>query len=528
MGVPVPSRMRARVQAGWHVRMTGPVARLLIGAAVLAGAAPHVHAQRHAIDPLSLAYDENCSVCHGEHLEGTGQGTPLVGVPLRYGESLAELTASIADGAPAQGMPAWSGILPETEIRKLAIYVSEQRANLPRDDTRRDMALTIPGGTVASALHDFRIETFATGSDPHPFSIAPLPDGRFLLTEKKRGLRIVSADGVVSPFVEGTPKTYAEDDPDDHWASPLHGVGWLLDVAAHPDYERNGWIYLQFGDRCSDCNASGGTVSMNQLARGRVDDGRWVDGETLWRADLEDYTWRSDMGAGGRICFDGDGHVFISIGVKGPATHLGIQDLGAPFGKIHRMHDDGRVPADNPFVDLAGALPTTWTYGHRSPQGLEFNRRTGQLWGTEMGPRGGDEINLLRPGRNYGWPLTSRGVEYDGTPVEYGKDLGITFDLEDIEQPVVDLTPSPAVSSFVFYEGDAFPAWRGHMLVGSLRAADLFRVEVDGDRFVEKETLIEDLARVRDIEMGVDGLVYLLLEHATGWTIVRLAPAAAG
>ena len=528
MGVPVPSRMRARVQAGRHVRMTGPVARLLIGAAVLAGAAPHVHAQRHAIDPLSLAYHEYCGVCHGENLEGTAQGTPLAGVALRYGDSAGEIGASIASGFPAQGMPGWSGILPETEIRKLAMYVSERRVNLDRQDTRRDMALAIPDGTVASALHDFRIESFAQGSDPHPFSIASLPDGRFLLTEKKRGLRIVSANGVVAPFVEGTPKTYAQDDPDDRWANPQHGVGWLLDVAAHPDYERNGWIYLQFGDRCSDCNASGGTVSMNRLVRGRIEDGRWIDEETLWRADLEDYTWRSDMGAGGRICFDGDGHVFLSIGVKGLATHLGIQDLSKPYGKVHRMRDDGRVPVDNPFVDVAGALPTIWTYGHRSPQGLEFNRHTERLWSTEMGPRGGDEINLLLPGRNYGWPLTSRGVEYDGTPVEYGEDLGITFALEDIEQPVVDLTPSPAVSSFVFYDGDAFPAWRNHMLVGSLRGADLFRVQVDGDRFVGKETLIEDLARIRDIEVGFDGLVYLVLEHATGWTIVRLAPVMEG
>ena len=499
----------------------------LAGVVVLAGIAFEVRAQRYEIDPLSLAYNENCSVCHGENLEGTGQGTPLVGVALRYGESLGEVTASIADGSPAQGMPAWTGILPGTEIRKLAIYVTERRADIPRDDNRRDMALAIPGGTVASALHDFRIETFATGPDPYPFSIAPLPDGAFLLTEKMRGLRVVSADGVPSPLVEDTPKAYA-DDPDDRYVSPHQGVGWLLDVAPHPDYERNGWIYLQFGDRCSGCNAFDATVSMNRLVRGRIEDGRWVDEELLWRADLEDYTPRADVAAGGRICFDGDGHVYISVGMKGPADYLGIQNLSEPYGKVHRMHDDGRIPMDNPFVDVAGALPTTWTYGHRSTQGLEFNRRTGQLWGTEMGPRGGDEINLLRAGRNYGWPLHSRGVNYDGTPVEWGKELGIAFDPEDIEQPVVDLTPSPAVSSFVFYEGDAFPAWRGHMLVASLRAADLFRVEVDGDRLVRQETLIEDLARIRDIEVGVDGLVYLVLEHATGWRIVRLVPVAAG
>ena len=494
-----------------------------IGVLVLAGIGPHVYATSQDFDPLTVAYDENCSVCHGENLEGAAQGTPLVGVALQYGDSLGEVTASIADGFPAQGMPGWSEILPETEIHKLAIYISERRANLDRRDLRRDMPLTVPGGTVASALHDFRIETFATGLDPLPFSIAPLPDGRLLLAEKRRGLRIVSADGVFSPYIEGTPTAYA-DNSGGRFSNPQRGTGWMLDVATHPDYARNGWIYLQFGDRCDDCNAVGGAVSMNRLVRARIEDGRWVDEETLWRTAVENYTYRADMSAGGRICFDDAGHVYISIGFKGPAKHLGIQDLGEPYGKIHRVHDDGTIPADNPFVDVAGALPTIWTYGHRSPQGLEFNRRTGQLWSTEMGPRGGDEINLLLPGRNYGWPLYSKGVDYDGTPVEYGKELGITFDLEDIEQPVVDLTPSPAVSSFVFYDGDAFPAWRNHLLVGSLRATDLYRVEVDGDRLVRKETLIADLARIRDVEVGPDGLVYLLLEHASGGLIVRLVP----
>ncbi len=517
-------RPRADGLAGPRRRFTA----FVIAGVVLVCAASNVHAQRYEVDPLSLAYAEHCGVCHGENLEGSALGTPLVGAALQHGDTAAEIGASIANGFPAQGMPGWSEVLAEPEIRNLAIYISDLRANIDRRDTRRDVPLTIPEGAVAGELHDFRVEAFASGSATKIYSIAPLPDGGFLLTEKRRGVRVVSADGVVSPPIEGTPKVDLNDDPDGRWPNRPHGLGWLMEVATHPDYERNGWIYLQYGDRCIDCNAVGGAVSMSRLVRGRIEDGRWVDEEALWGVGVERYTWRTDMAAGGRICFDDDGHVFISVGFKGLTAYHGIQDLSEPYGKIHRMHDDGRVPADNPFVDVPGAWPTTWTYGHRAPEGLEFNRRTGQLWSTEMGPRGGDEINLLLPGRNYGWPLTSKGVDYDGTPVEYGKELGITFDLADIEQPVVDLTPAPAVSSFVFYDGDAFPAWRNHMLVGSLRATDLFRVEVDGDRFVEQETLIEDLARIRDVEVGVDGLVYLLLEHGTGWDIVRLVPAAGG
>ena len=301
-----------------------------------------------------------------------------------------------------------------------------------------------------------------------------------------------------------------------------------MDVALHPDYENNGWVYLHHGDRCSDCNVrsrqSGDVVSMNALVRGRIENGLWVDEETIWRADIETYTATPDMAAGGRIAFDHEGYVFISVGMKGPSNYQGIQDLRQPYGKIHRMHDDGRIPSDNPFTNVAGAQKTTWSYGHRSPQGLEFNLETGQLWGTEMGPRGGDELNLLRPGRNFGWPLYSKGVDYDGTPVEYGKELGIEFELEDIEQPVLDWTPSPAISSFIFYLGDAFPDWKQNVIVGTLKATELYRVVLENDKVVHTEILLKDFTRIRDIETGPDGAIYLLLEHASGGQIVRLVP----
>jgi glucose/arabinose dehydrogenase len=302
--------------------------------------------------------------------------------------------------------------------------------------------------------------------------------------------------------------------------SMVYGLGWMLDVALHPDYAENGWIYLHFGDRCRDCS-----TSMNKLIRGRIEDGRWVDEETVWRAEPDTYTGTPDVGAGGRIAFDDRGHVFLSVGIKGPSDHEGIQDLSLPYGKIHRVHDDGRIPADNPFLNVPGALKSIWTYGHRSPQGLEFDPLTGRLWSTEMGPRGGDEFNLLLPGRNYGWPLYSKGVNYDGTPVEYGKQLGIPLDLAAIEQPVVDLTPSPAVASFILYRGDAFPAWANDAIVGTLKATELYRFEIEGERVVHRETLLRGLARIRDVAAGPDGFVYLLLEHASGGRIVRLVPA---
>jgi glucose/arabinose dehydrogenase len=240
---------------------------------------------------------------------------------------------------------------------------------------------------------------------------------------------------------------------------------------------------------------------------------------------MERYTAMPDMAAGGRIAFDDDDHVFLTIGIKGGSETAGVQDLSMPYGKILRLNDDGSIPDDNPFVGRENALASIWTYGHRSPQGLEFDPRTDRLWGTEMGQRGGDEVNLLSRGKNYGWPLVSRGLKYDGTPVDYGKALGIEFDPNDIVQPVVDLTPSPAVASFVFYDGRAFPTGRQNMIVGTLKATELYRIVLDGDRAVHRETLLSGHGRIRDIETGPDGNVYLLLEQAQGSRIVRLVPA---
>jgi aldose sugar dehydrogenase len=479
-------------------------------------------------DPFAAPYAEVCAVCHGANLEGAAQGTPLAGRDLRHGNSVDQIAKSIADGFSQAGMPAFSATMDAVKIRRLAIFISEKRSQLAYTDFKISSPATVPEGPIKSEKHTFRIETFVTGLDPLPYSIASLPDGSILLTEKTRGLSIISPSGKQSELIKGTPKAY-----DDGFEVPgillVFGMGYLLDVAPHPDYAKNGWIYLVYTDRCSDCNETGRKarrpVSMITVIRGRIRNGEWVDQESIWKTDIANYTPTPDMAAGGRIAFDGKGHVYFSVGIKGVSESAGIQDLGLPYGKIHRVNDDGSIPKDNPFVAVPGALPSIWSYGHRSPQGLEFNRKTRQLWGTEMGQRGGDEVNLLLPGKNYGWPLHSKGLKYDGTPVDFGKELGIEFDLKDIVQPVVDLTPSPAVSSFVFYDGKAFSKWRGNMLVGTLKATELYRMEMKGDRVVRTETLLKGMGRIRDVEVGRDGAVYLLIEHHHGGRILKLVPA---
>lgn len=476
-------------------------------------------------EPFAPLYADNCAVCHGESFEGNALGPALVGRPLNHGDTVAELTRSIAAGYPERGMPPWAGALDEGQIRSLAILIAEKRVGRTFTDFKTDKALAIPTAPITTELHRFRLETVATGLSSKPFSIAPLPDGSILLSEKKEGLSIISPDGEPSAPIVGTPDT-AESSIDVMGLD--YGLGWLLDVAPHPDYEENGWIYLVHTHICESCGDDGGDTllpnTMNRLVRGRIRDGEWQDEEVIWQVPNDFYSPVPDLGAGGRLAFDPEGYAFISVGMKGLGNFVGIQELHTPYGKVHRVHDDGRIPEDNPYANVAGAMASIWTYGHRSPQGLEYDPAAGKLWETEMGPRGGDEVNLLQPGRNYGWPLYSKGVDYDGTPVEYWKELGIEFDLEDIEQPVVDLTPSPAVSSFVIYTGNRFPAWQGNFLVGSLKATELYRFVIVDDKLVHSELLIEDLARIRDIEMADDGTLYLLLEHGAGSQIVRMVP----
>ncbi len=472
-------------------------------------------------------YVAECATCHGDGFEGTSRGPALASAtPTAMGTQESIITA-ITNGKPEMGMPAFGETLDANQIKRLAILIAEVQLAGVKDGDYYNVkdAFSLPEAPLQTEHHTFSVQSVATNLDPLPYSIAPLPDGRILVTEKLHGLRIVEKDGSLSPLIAGTPETNSEvyEDPS---LFIKYGGGWMLDVALHPDYATNGWIYLTYGDRCSNCNylsrTSGSDVSMLKLIRGRIADDQWIDEETIWQADSTWYTPTPDITLGGRMAFDGSDYLYFTVGMKGIANYMGIQELNQPAGKIHRIHLDGSIPADNPFVGDEKAVQSIWSYGHRSPQGLEFNPRTRQLWGTEMGPRGGDEVNLIDAGKNYGWPLHSLGLDYDGSPVEYGELLGITVDLTEIEQPKVDLTPSPAVSSFIIHDGSAFPEWKDNLLVGSLKATELYRMVVEGDEVVHQETIISDLARIRDIEHGADGTIYLLLEHDTGGHIVKL------
>jgi glucose/arabinose dehydrogenase len=318
-----------------------------------------------------------------------------------------------------------------------------------------------------------------------------------LVTEKNGRLRIVE-NGKPGAPIAGVPAVKAD------------GQGGLLDVAAHPDYAKNGWVYLSYSDPGENGSA------MTAVVRGRLRDGRLVDQQVLFEAPAA--TYRSGgVHFGSRFAFDGQGHLFFSIGERGQMDDA--QDLTRPNGKVHRIWDDGRVPEDNPFAKRPGAIPTIWSYGHRNPQGLAREPGTGALWDAEHGPRGGDELNRVEVGKNYGWPLITYGMNYDGTPIT------AKTAAEGLEQPVVYWTPSIAVSSIDFYSGDRFPRWKGNVLLGSLAAEELRRIVVSNGKATKQELLFKGIGRVRDVVVGPDGCVYLALHGPD--RVARLVPAEA-
>ena len=349
-------------------------------------------------------------------------------------------------------------------------------------------------GSVFSTEHTgFRVVTVSTGL-VHPWGLAFLPDGRMLVTERSGQLRLVSNDGKLSDPLGGVPDVFAR------------GQGVLLDVALDPDFEKNSLVYLSYSEPGKD---GAGTA----VGRGRLSGNRLVSFSTIFRQIPKTKT---NVHFGSRLAFARDGKLFITLGERGERNRA--QDFSIHRGQVIRINPDGSVPKDNPYVGKAGYRPETWSHGHRNPQSAAIHPDTGDLWTVEHGARGGDEINIPRAGRNYGWPVISYGVHYSGFKI------GVGTHKEGMEQPVYYWDPSIAPSGMVFYTGDRFPAWKGNLLVGALKGRMLVRLKLDGDKVVNEERLLRSMGRrIRDVRQGLDGFIYLLTDEENG-QILRVEP----
>jgi glucose/arabinose dehydrogenase len=338
----------------------------------------------------------------------------------------------------------------------------------------------------------------------NPWGLAFLPDGKMLVTEKPGRLRVVSADGKqMSEPVAGLP------------AVDARGQGGLLDVAIDPSFQKNQLIYWSYAE-------PGEGVNNTAVARGKFVDGAAPKVENIQVIFHQAPTLNSTLHFGGRLIFNRDGTLFITTGDRSITEgRMQAQRMDGLLGKIVRLNPDGSIPKDNPFVGKEGVRPEIWSYGHRNIQAATLNPTTGELWEVEHGTRGGDEVNVARKGKDYGWPTIAYGIEYQGPPITGG-----IQQKEGMEQPRYYWDPNIAPSGMIFYTGKLFPAWQNSMFIGGLGSTNLVRLTLKGDQIVGEERLLQDLQprdRYRDVRQGPDGAIYLLTDNAKG-RILKLVP----
>ena len=361
---------------------------------------------------------------------------------------------------------------------KLAIFASFYFGC--SDDSKNGVAPEIPP-PQATINNDVKADTILTGLS-NPWGIVFLPDNRMLITEREGKIRIAQNGTLLNEIVQGVPDVYA------------NGQGGLLDIQLHPAYATNGWIYFCY----SKPGTGGGSTT---LSRAKLQGNSLVEFKELF---VVSPFISSGAHFGSRIAFDGKGYVFLSTGERGDKSNA--QNLGTQNGKVIRLHDDGKVPTDNPFVNTPNAKPEIWTYGHRNVQGMVYDKATGTLWTHEHGPQGGDEINIEIKGSNYGWPITTHGIDYNGSVISEYKEK------EGIKSPIHTWVPSIAPCGMALVTTDKYPGWKGSLLVGALAGQHVARVSLSNNKVTKEEKLLNGVARVRAVTEAPDGFIYVLTE----------------
>ena len=440
----------------------------------------------------AVLYQAHCSGCHGFDLEG-GSASALRKTDWKYGSQRHHFRKNITYGISGVDMPPFGHMLSEPQIDQLVSYLKEAQSG--------PIASREIPTQVSSNAYELRIEQFIPDGLEVPWAVEFVDDTTLLVSERKGQLRWIK-NGKLDPNpIAGTPTP--------HTGST---TGGFMDIALDPGYTQNGWVYLSYShtDGASDDEQA---AALTKIVRGKIDGHRWHSQETLFEAAPE----LRPVGGnrwGCRFLFDEAGHLYFTIGDMAQADDS--QDPGKPTGKVFRIWPNGSIPKDNPFVNTSGALPAVFSIGNRNTQGLAIHPETGEIWSTDHGPMGGDEINILFKGANYGWPVITYGVDYSGEIVsELTQKAGM-------EQPVKYWTPSPAICDAEFCTSPLFPQWKNRLLVAALALEELKLLTLSDRRVVREELILKNIGRVREVKFGPDGKLYVVLNNPD--KILRISP----
>ncbi|PKQ45383.1 PQQ-dependent sugar dehydrogenase [Confluentibacter flavum] len=452
---------------------------------------PHIELDENKHKNAKVIFENTCSGCHGERIE------TFVDRKWKYGKSKDSLIESIKNGYADAGMPSFKSAFSEDDFNELAEYIMNGIEIIKKLDFKD---VEVKSNIFISESQKIQLDTIAKGIKV-PWGMAFLPNNEMLITERAGKLYKLKSNKTLIN-IDGVPDVVAE------------GQGGLLDITLHPDFSDNHIIYLSYAIFKKTDSI---TLATTAVMKAKLVGNNLIDQQNIFVA-LPFSRTRHHFGS--RLQFGNDGKLYISVGERGNEKE-NPQSLSNFLGKIHRINDDGSIPQDNPFVNQTGSIPSIYSYGHRNPQGMTLNPRTGEIWVNEHGPRGGDEINIIRKGKNYGWPIITYGINYDG------KIISNLTKKDGMEQPVKYWTPSIAPSGIAFVTGDKYKNWEGGLLSGSLRFRYLNHSKIRTNKIIgEDEILLRNIGRIRNVKMGNDGFIYVAVDGSKNWSggIFKLVP----
>ena len=440
-----------------------------------------------------LIYMKYCAGCHGSKLDGNS-ASKLIKEDWAYGRGRDAIHQNIKKGIPNTEMAGWEAVLKDEQITAVVDFI------LASQEKKLTLKSSVPN-RIQTQDYVLKVEELVTEGLKTPWGIEFVDKNKALVTEKSGNIRWL-INGKLDPEpIRGLPQPHTQS-----------STGGYMDIALDPKFTQNGWVYIGYSHTNSSITDKG-APGMTKIIRGRISDHQWLDEQTLFEVPESLMVARGDRW-GCRFLFDKDGFLYFTIGDMGKA--MDSQDLSRATGKVFRINPDGSIPKSNPFIKVPNALPAIFTIGNRNVQGLAQHPVTGDIWATEHGPRGGDELNILKNGANYGWPIITYGVDYSGKVIS-AKDRQ-----EGMEQPIIQWTPSIAVCPAEFCTSPLFPKWENNLFVGALAYEELQRLIIEKDKVTDREMLFKGLGRVRDIKTGPDGALYILLNKPD--MLLRITP----